>query len=136
MDVVGGPPHPPRPRAEDEVPAPSTPGTDATSTERALLVAAALGDAGAWQVLVEHHAEQVWRVPREAGLDAARAGVVSELTWTRLAEALPDVPAGGLSSWLQVVATTETERALGRAAHLDGLPWDGRERRHSSRTRA
>ena len=59
--------------------------------DSALVAAAAAGDRGAWEALVDAHLPVVWRVARGAGLTQREAREVVALVWLRLADVLQDV---------------------------------------------
>jgi hypothetical protein len=109
---------------------PVVPGT--VSGDRQLLRAAALGDAHAWDLLLDAYAVEVWQVARAAGLPTPAAAGVSEQVWTRLAESLPFDAGRPLGQWLRETAAIETERA--RAVLTRHAPgWDGVDRRSRCR---
>jgi hypothetical protein len=122
----------PRRRSTDRptAAAPALPGT--VSGDRQLLRAAALGDAGAWDRLVDAYAGEVWQVPCAAGLPMTVAAGVSEQVWSRLAESLPYDGGGPLGQWLRETAAVETERAQALLARRTP-GWDGVDRRSRRR---
>jgi RNA polymerase sigma factor (sigma-70 family) len=75
---------------------------------RALVAAAAAGDRGAWETIVDRFAGLVWSVARGLGLGAADAADVSQATWLRLVEHLDRIrePAA-LGAWLATTARRE-----------------------------
>lgn len=95
--------------------------TPAESVEAALVRAAAAGDSGAWQRLVDEHAELVWGIARRHDLSRPEAAEVSATTWLRLVENLDrlDAPAG-VRSWLAGTARRESLRHLARTGRLSG----------------
>lgn len=109
-------------RRDDRVRVASRPaGTPAG--DRQLLRAAALGDAGAWDALVDEYAGHVWITCVQCGLREDEAAAVSTLVWVGLLDALPnlDVP---LSTWLLATTTREAHKARLRARA--GRPGSGR----------
>lgn len=101
--------------------------------DRQLVRAAALGDADAWDELVDVHAPALWAHVRGAGLGADEATAVCELVWVRLAQALPDLGGEPLSGWLHRTAATETEHAHVRAGRAAARPSWTRDRRRQPR---
>jgi DNA-directed RNA polymerase specialized sigma24 family protein len=76
-----------------------------------LVVAAAVGDEGAWGVLVERHAQLVWDTVRSCGLDERSSARASESTWLRLVDQLHDFGGGAdIRGWLVSVAREEAQR--------------------------
>ena len=89
-------------------------------SDRALVLAAAAGDHGAWDQLVERYAQLVWAVACDHGLDPERAGDVSVLTWMRCADHLGDAAViDGVRDWLVRAAERECaiETARQRSHH-------------------
>ena len=101
--------------------------------DRQLVRAAALGDADAWDELVEIHAPALWTHLRGTGLTAGEAGAVCELVWVRLVQTLPDHGGEPLSSWLHRTASTEAEHAHVRAGRASARPSWTRDRRRQPR---
>ena len=81
-----------------------------------LVRAAAGGDVGAWDRLVDGFAGVVWSVTRAFGLSHADAADVSQTTWLRLAENLDNLkdPAR-VGGWLVTTARREAMRTQERA---------------------
>ena len=92
----------------------------------ALVVAAAGGDAAAWEALVGRYTGLVWGVARALGLDAIDAADVSQTTWLRLAEHLARLrePAR-VGAWLAVTARREAMRTRQRSARVVPDSWCG-----------
>ena len=87
--------------------------------DRALVDAAAAGDAGAWDELVRRYAQLVWDVLRDYGLDAATAADVSAITWLRCADRLGELKrTGDLATWLSETAVNEAKRSASRTCSL------------------
>src|SRR3954471_721330 len=80
---------------------------------KALLLAAADGDAQAWNALVERYNGLVWAVARTYRLGGADAADVVQTTWLRLVEHLGDIRnPDGLGAWLATTARRECLRML------------------------
>jgi len=82
-----------------------------SADRESLVAAAAAGDQGAWDAIVNRYAGLVWAVARGLRLSAADAADVCQVTWLRLLENLNRIrdPAA-LGSWL---ATTARREAIG-----------------------
>ena len=79
----------------------------------ALVEAAASGDKGAWDRLVDRFAPTVWAVARGHRLNAADASDVSQTTWLRLVENLDRiVQPERVGAWLATTARRESLRIL------------------------
>jgi RNA polymerase sigma factor (sigma-70 family) len=75
--------------------------------------AAAGGDDGAWDKLVERFGGLVWSVLRAYGLAEADAADVFQTTWLRLVEHLDRIQnPGGVGAWLATTARRESLRVL------------------------
>lgn len=105
---------------------PLTAGTPAG--DRQCLRRAALGDPEVWQDLIDAHAQRLWTLVRESGLEPDQATSVCELVWLRLAQHLPDLRGEPLAVWLQRVALIESDNAKNRLN-----PWFAGERRRQPR---
>ena len=93
----------------------------------ALLAAAADGDAGAWNALVDRYASLVWSVARAHRLADADAADVSQTVWLRLVEHLDRVrDPDALGAWLATCTRRECLRALRLGARE--LPTDDERR--------
>jgi RNA polymerase sigma factor (sigma-70 family) len=80
-----------------------------------LLGAAAAGDRGAWDTLVERHARLVWSIARGYGLSAADAADVSQTAWLRLVEHVGRLrDPQGLVAWLATTTRHECFRVMRR----------------------
>jgi DNA-directed RNA polymerase specialized sigma24 family protein len=80
-------------------------------------MAAASGDRGAWDALVERHAQDVWATARSRGLGVDEAADVSVLAWLRLADRLDDFTSDiEVWPWLRAVATREADRVVRHGA--------------------
>jgi RNA polymerase sigma factor (sigma-70 family) len=78
-----------------------------------LLTAAADGDRGAWEGLVDRYSRLVWAVVRSFGFDGPTAADVSQTVWLRLIEhcaAIRDPER--LPGWLATTARREAIRVL------------------------
>lgn len=84
------------------------------SGDRQLLRAAALGEASAWNALVEEYASTVWSTCLQSGLRADEAAAVSTLVWMSLLDAIPDLDMP-LGTWLVAAAAHEAHHAHLRA---------------------
>jgi RNA polymerase sigma factor (sigma-70 family) len=85
--------------------------------EAAFLVSAAAGgDRGAWNALVDAYGGLIWTVARNHRLSPGDAGDVSQTTWLRLVENIDRLsePAR-VGAWLATTARRECLRLLGRA---------------------
>lgn len=102
----------------------SPPGRD-----RQLVRAAALGDEGAWDALVDVHGQLVWDVLRACGLGRGEAAAASELVWVRLAQSLTELSGEPLTSWLHRAAVQESENAHARAGRSTAYAAWQRDRR-------
>lgn len=91
-----------------------------------LVRAAAGGDQGAWDGLVERYHRLVWAVIRSYRLDAADAADVSQTTWLRLVEHLGSLrDPDRVGAWLATTARREALRlARQRRAELDRVSGD------------
>jgi RNA polymerase sigma factor (sigma-70 family) len=79
----------------------------------ALVRAAAMGDQGAWDSLVDRFASTVWAVARGYRLNAADAADVSQTTWLRLVEHLNRIEQPErVGAWLATTARREALRVL------------------------
>ena len=78
-----------------------------------LVLAAADGDQGAWNQLVDRFAGLVWHVARGHRLSDADAGDVAQTVWLRLVESLPRLrePAA-VGGWLATTTRHECLRVL------------------------
>jgi RNA polymerase sigma factor (sigma-70 family) len=75
--------------------------------------AAADGNEGAWDKLVERFSTLVWSVLRAYGLAEADAADVFQTTWLRLVEHLGGIQnPGGIGAWLATTARRESLRVL------------------------
>jgi RNA polymerase sigma factor (sigma-70 family) len=79
----------------------------------ALVAAAAAGDEGAWNELVERFGGLLWSIARSYRLNAADAADVTQATWLRLLEHLGQIrePAQ-VGAWLATTARRECLRLL------------------------
>src|SRR5690606_23769884 len=85
-----------------------------------LVAAAAAGDQGAWDAIVNRYAGLVWAVARGLRLSAADAADVCQVTWLRLLENLNRIQdPGALGSWL---ATTARREAIGTLRRRREVP--------------
>jgi RNA polymerase sigma factor (sigma-70 family) len=92
-------------------------GGDRDRAAESLVRAAARGDAGAWDELVERYAGLVWAVARAHRLSAADAADVAQTTWLRLLEHLGRLKApGAVGAWLATTARRECLHVLRQAA--------------------
>jgi len=80
-----------------------------------LLQAAAHGESGAWETLVDRYARVVWLVCRRFRLDDADAADVSQTVWLRLLEQLTRIrEPEALVGWLATTTRHECLRVLRR----------------------
>ncbi|MGH9279759.1 MAG: RNA polymerase sigma factor [Acidimicrobiales bacterium] len=87
------------------------------------VLAAAEGDSGAWDVLIERFARLIWAIARSMGLSVADADDVSQTTWLKLAEHLTNLrDPERVGLWLAVTARNESLRILRRANR--NVPFD------------
>ena len=106
---------------------------DGTNGE--LLKAAAAGDQGAWDALVERHNSLLWSIARSYRLSTADAADVVQTTWLRLVEHLDKVAdPERIAGWLATTARREcihlmrrSDRHAEAATELPDLPGDGPE---------
>jgi RNA polymerase sigma factor (sigma-70 family) len=78
-----------------------------------LVAAAAGGDQGAWDCLVERYGRVVWAVARSHRLSDADAADVSQTTWLRLVEHIDRIhEPERLGGWLATTAQRESLRLL------------------------
>jgi DNA-directed RNA polymerase specialized sigma24 family protein len=93
---------------------------------RSGLLAAASGDAAAWDRIVDDHVEAVWGTARASGLEVTDAAEVCQLVWLRLAQTLatlgetPDVGA-----WLYDATVTEATRVARQRQVARDVPGSG-----------
>ena len=89
-------------------------GADATNGE--LVAAAAAGDQGAWDTLVERYTALLWSITRSHRLATADAADVVQTTWLRLVEHLDRITdPERLPGWLATTARREAQRVARRA---------------------
>lgn len=92
---------------------------DAALTDQELIAAlnaAAGGNQGAWNALVNHFAGMVWSVIRAYGLSSASAAEVSQVTWLRLAQHLGRLPRPErVGFWLAQTARRESLAQIRRS---------------------
>jgi RNA polymerase sigma factor (sigma-70 family) len=75
--------------------------------------AAAAGDHGAWNALVERFGSTVWAIARSYRLNAADAADVSQTTWLRLVEHLDRIEQPErVGAWLATTARRESLRVF------------------------
>lgn len=87
---------------------------DATTAR--LVSAAAAGDEGAWNALVDAHHGMLWGIARSYRLDTADAGDAVQTTWLRLVENLGRIEdPRRLPGWLATTVRRECLRILRRA---------------------
>ncbi|MFD1149625.1 RNA polymerase sigma factor [Saccharothrix hoggarensis] len=101
----------------------------------AVLAAAAGGDQGAWNTLVERYNGLLWSIARGYRLGEADAADVVQTTWVRLVEHLDRIDdPERLASWLattvrreclQLIRRTGRQRRAGDDESLDELPDPG-----------
>ena len=78
-----------------------------------IVSAAANGDQGAWDQIVERYSGLLWAVVRAHRLSAADGADVVQTTWLRLIEHLPQIRnREGIGSWLATTARRECLRLL------------------------
>lgn len=78
-----------------------------------LLTAAADGDRGAWERLVDRYGRLVWAVVRSFGLDGPTAADVSQTVWLRLIEHCGRIrDPERLPGWLATTARREAIRVM------------------------
>jgi RNA polymerase sigma factor (sigma-70 family) len=78
-----------------------------------LVRAAAAGDHGAWNALVDRFASTVWAIARSYRLNAADAADVSQTTWLRLVEHLDRIEQPErIGAWLATTARRESLRVF------------------------
>jgi hypothetical protein len=116
-------------RATDRPLTTSVPLPGTLAGDRQHVRAAALGDAAAWDRLVDGYAQPVWDTVRSVGLPRVAAEDVCRLVWRQLAQALPDLDGEPLHLWLRRAALREADRCLARRSRLASEAWDGSERR-------
>jgi len=89
----------------------------------ALVRAAADGDSGAWNALVDQYARLIWAIARSHGLSVADADDVAQTTWLRLSEHLDKLrDPERVGAWLAVTARNEALRQVRRARR--DVPFD------------
>jgi RNA polymerase sigma factor (sigma-70 family) len=100
-----------------------------------LLKAAAAGDQGAWDALVQRHTSLLWSIARSYRLGNADAADVVQTTWLRLVEHLDKIAdPERVAGWLATTARREcihlmrrTDRRGEATAEFDDLPDEGPE---------
>jgi RNA polymerase sigma factor (sigma-70 family) len=98
-----------------------------------LLKAAAAGDQGAWDALVQRHNSLLWSIARSHRLSTADAADVVQTTWLRLVEHMDKIAdPERVSGWLATTARREcihlmrrTDRHAESSAELPDIPDDG-----------
>jgi len=89
----------------------------------ALVRAAAAGDAGAWDDLIDRFAGLIWAIARSHGLSVSDADDVTQTTWLRLSEHLGRIrDPDRVGAWLAVTARNEALRQVRRARR--DVPFD------------
>ena len=89
----------------------------------ALVRAAADGDSGAWNALVDQYARLIWAIARSHGLSVADSDDVAQTTWLRLSEHLDKLrDPERVGAWLAVTARNESLRQVRRARR--DVPFD------------
>lgn len=84
---------------------------------RSLLAAAADGDPGAWQDIVNRHNALLWSIARGFRLSTADAGDAVQLTWLRLVENLGAIQdPDRLAGWLATTVRRECLQLIRRGA--------------------
>jgi len=93
---------------------------------RALVAAAARGDAAAWRELVRRYERLVWHMARLEGLDEVEAKDAAQTTWLRLVEHLDNLrQPERVGAWLAVTARREAARIRTRNRRLQPTdPWE------------
>jgi RNA polymerase sigma factor (sigma-70 family) len=82
-----------------------------------LVQAAAAGDRGAWEEIVERFSGLVWATARAHRLSRADAADVAQTTWLRLVENLDRIrKPEALGAWLATTARHESLRVIRRGA--------------------
>jgi hypothetical protein len=79
--------------------------------DRQLVRAAALGDLGAWDLIVERYAARVWGLAVHGTSRDDQAVAVCELVWRRLAQTVPHLGGEPLAAWLDLVTGVECHHA-------------------------
>jgi RNA polymerase sigma factor (sigma-70 family) len=98
-----------------------------------LLAAAAAGDQGAWDALVQRHTGLLWSIARSYRLGNADAADVVQTTWLRLVEHMDKIAdPERIAGWLATTARREcihlmrrTDRRAESSAELPDLQDDG-----------
>jgi RNA polymerase sigma factor (sigma-70 family) len=81
-----------------------------------LVAAAANGDAGGWDALVDRFAGLVWSIARGYHLGSADAADVSQVVWLRLVESLSRIrEPGSVGAWIASVTRHECLRVIRKA---------------------
>jgi RNA polymerase sigma factor (sigma-70 family) len=92
-----------------------------------LVISAASGDEGAWQLIVERLSGLVWSVIRAYRLGSADAADVFQTTWLRLAEHIGRIEQPDrVGAWLATAARRECLQCLrsaGRTVPTDDASW-------------
>ena len=97
-----------------------------TDEAASLVAAAAAGDRGAWERLVEAYGRLVWSITRDHRLSPGDAADVSQTTWLRLLEHIDRLAEPGrVGSWLATTARRECLRALARRKRTSPVGDDG-----------
>lgn len=92
---------------------------------RGAVEAAASGDAGAWNDLVDRYGSLVWAVARGEGLSPVDAADVCQTTWLRLAEHVGRIRSPeGVGTWLARTARHECWRVLRSGQRVDCIELD------------
>ncbi len=129
--VPTSPAAPVPPSGPEPPPARPLPPVGSAARDRLLVRAAALGDAGAWEQLVQDHAQRVWDLSRAAHLREEEAAAVCDIVWRQLADQLPRTDGLPLAVWLRRTATTESHLAYLRT-HVSGASGERRRQDRSS----
>lgn len=95
-----------------------------------LVDAAAEGDQGAWNAIVDRYADLVWAICRQCRLSDADAADVSQTVWLRVVERLGSLrEPEALPGWLITITRREAYRVCSSAwaarvtASVDDQPW-------------
>lgn len=87
-----------------------------------LLEAAAAGDQGAWEAIVERFSGLVWATARAHRLSQADAADVAQTTWLRLVEHLDAIrEPEALGAWLATTARREALRLIRRGTREQAI---------------
>jgi RNA polymerase sigma factor (sigma-70 family) len=100
------------------------------TTDRELIGACRVGDARAWERLLEAYERLVFSIPLSYGLSREDAADITQATFTALLQSIDSLREDSrLGAWLATVARRQTWRLLQHRRHESGQPIEDLEER-------